>query len=88
MTEQEKAQALLDRLLRMPRHVRCGLTTTFLRDYAIRHNLPGDALEKEAMCRVMYGQYKVFRRFGKQTVFKLNGHRLGRTTKEKRKQAL
>ncbi|WP_209341527.1 hypothetical protein [Flavonifractor sp. AGMB03687] len=88
MTEQERAWALLDQLFWMPKHIRCGLTTAFLRDYAMRHNLPSDALEKEAMRRVMYGQYKVFRRFGRQTVFKLNGHRLGRMTKEKRKQAL
>ena len=78
MTEQERAWALLDQLFWMPKHIRCGLTTTSLRDYAIRHNLPSDALEKEAMRRVMYGQYKVFRRFGSQTVFKLNCRRPGR----------
>lgn len=78
MTEQERARALLDQLFWMPKHIRCGLTITFLRDYAIRHNLPSDALEKEAMHRVMYGQYKVFRRFGRQTVFKLNCRRPGR----------
>lgn len=88
MTEQERAWALLDQLFWMPKHIRCGLTTAFLRDYAMRHNLPSDALEKEAVRRVMYGHYKVFHRFGKQTVFKLNGHRLGRMTTEKRKQAL
>lgn len=77
MSEQEKAGELLDRLFWSPRTCRYGLTATYLRDYARRHGLEQDALVAEATRRVMYGQYKVFRRFNQQTVFRPNAYHLG-----------
>ncbi len=85
MTKQEQPGKLLDRLFQQPRTCRCGLSTTFLRDYARRHGLEQDALVAEATKRVMYGQYVVFRRFNQQTVFRPNIHRVGYFTSERKK---
>lgn len=80
MTEQERASILLDRLFQPLRTCRYGLTTTYLQNYAIRHGLERDALVAEATKRVMHGQYKVFRRMNKQTVFRPNAYHVGRFT--------
>lgn len=68
MTQQEKANEILDRLFLIPRHYRVGLSEKFLRGYAgkkwVGPNTPlsGDVLILEATKRVQDGRLITFKR--------------------------